>query len=178
MLVVFIIRFAERRIDQLLDAAILSYSPSPAEFESVQFESEWSFLRSFASKRKAGPPSPKKANAASISPTSPSRPLTPTHNHQSSLSLSTSRGFSSLRETISRARGQSTTPPLSSIFQDLAPGPSPVDLTNFLTSLHMLLVLSDINPAIITQLWSQVMYWTSCALVPVIPYTRSHFMQV
>ncbi len=161
---VFIIRFAERRIDQLLDATILSYSPSPAEFEAVQFESEWSFLRSFAGKRKAPPASPKKPTPTS--PTNSYRPLSPSQS-QASLSSSTSRGFSSLRETLSRARGQSSAPPLSSIFQDPAPAPapSPLDLTSFLTSLHMLLVLSDINPAIITQLWSQVMYWTSCVFL-------------
>jgi hypothetical protein len=68
-----------------------------------------------------------------------------------------------LRETISRARGQTSATPLSAIFQEPPPAPSPIDLVNFLTSLHMLLVLSDINPAITTQLWSQVMYWTSCA---------------
>jgi hypothetical protein len=67
-----------------------------------------------------------------------------------------------LRETITRARGQTSTTPLSAIFQDPPPAPSPLDLINFLTSLHMLLVLSDVNPAIIAQLWSQVMYWTSC----------------
>jgi len=156
---VFIIRFAEQKIDQLLDAAILSYTPSPADLEAVQFESEWSFLRNFAGKKKAGPPSPKKPSATS---STPSRPLSPAHN-QGSLSTSTSRGFSSLRETISRARGQTSATPLSAIFQDPPPAPSPLDLINFLTSLHMFFVLSDINPATITQLWSQVMYWTSCA---------------
>ena len=158
---VFIIRFAEQKIDQLLDGTILSYTSSPAEFEAVQFESEWSFLRSFANKRKASPPSPKKPSTTMPPPT-PTRPLSPTHDRHGSLSSSTSRGFSSLRETISRARGQTSTTPLSSLFQDSPPAPSPKDLIDFLTSLHMLLVLSDINPAIITQLWSQVMYWTSC----------------
>ncbi len=52
--IVFIIRFAERRIDALLDAALLDYSPLSSEFESIQFESEWSFLRTFgAGKKKA-----------------------------------------------------------------------------------------------------------------------------
>ncbi|TFY55227.1 hypothetical protein EVJ58_g8382 [Rhodofomes roseus] len=42
------------------------------------------------------------------------------------------------------------------------PPPSPKDITSFITALHTLLTLSGINPAIIIQLWSQVMYWTAC----------------
>jgi hypothetical protein len=36
---VFIIRFAERRIDQLFDATLLDYVPLTSEFEAVQFQS-------------------------------------------------------------------------------------------------------------------------------------------
>ncbi|KIM48286.1 hypothetical protein M413DRAFT_62585 [Hebeloma cylindrosporum] len=160
---VFIIRFAERRIDQLLDVTILSYVPLASEFEAVQFESEWSFLRPFTGKRKAPPVSPNGKNVVPTPPTSPHRSLSPTRN-QPTVSSSGSRGFSSLRQTITRARGQSSAPSISSAFQESPPSPSPFDLTSFLTSLHTLLVLSDINPAITTQLWSQVIYWTSCEI--------------
>jgi len=146
----------------------------PSEFEAVQFESEWSFLRPFTTKRKAAPPpSPNKPGGMPSSPTSPSRLLSPTQS-QSTMSSSNSRAFSSLRQTITRGRGQSSAPPLSSIFQDAPPPPSPLDLTSFLASLHMLLILSDINPAIITQLWSQVMYWTSCLWSFVSLMDRAH----
>lgn len=142
---VFIIRFAERRIDQLLDDTILTYAPLGSESETIQFESEWSFLRPFSGKRKGAQPSPgSRSNVPSSPPTPPS---------------STSRGLSSLRQTLSRARGQSAS--LSSLFQE-SPHPSPYVLISFMTSLHTLLVMSNINPVIITQLWSQVMYWTSC----------------
>ncbi|KDR84897.1 hypothetical protein GALMADRAFT_233353 [Galerina marginata CBS 339.88] len=161
---VFIIRFAERRIDQLLDPTLLSFTPMASEFEAVQFESEWSFLRPFTGKRKAPPPSPGGRGGIPPSPPSPYRPLSPSQSH-STVSSSGSRGFSSLRQTITRARGQPSAAAISSVFQDLSsPSPSPFELTSFLTSLHMLLVMSDINPAIITQLWSQVMYWTSCEI--------------
>ncbi|KAF9535373.1 DIL domain-containing protein [Crepidotus variabilis] len=161
---VFIIRFAERRIDQLLDTSILSYTHIPAELDAVQFESEWSFLRPFASKRKTTPTSPQKPVTMPASPTSPNRPLSPTLS-QSSISSATSRGLGSLRDTIGRSRGGASAPSLAAIFQEPnATAPSPLDLTSFLTSLHLLLVFSDINPAIITQLWSQVMYWTSCEI--------------
>lgn len=136
----------------------------PSEFEAVQFESEWSFLRPFSAKKKQ-PLTPPTRSLTPATPPSPSphRPLSPAVS-QLTISSSTSRGFSSLRQTVNRARGQSSTTPLSSLFQDPTspPPPSPMDLTAFLTSLHTLLELSDINPVIITQLWSQVMYWTSC----------------
>ncbi|CAA7258656.1 unnamed protein product [Cyclocybe aegerita] len=160
---VFIIRFAERRIDQLLDTAILSYTPVPSQLDAVQFESDWSFLRPFTSKKKGPPPPSLGRPAVPPSPKSPQRPLSPSES-QTTIPSSTSRGFSSLRQTINRARSQSSAPPLSSIFQDQPPQPIPADLISFLASLHTLLILSDVNPAIITQLWSQVMYWTSCEI--------------
>jgi hypothetical protein len=155
---VFIIRFAERRIDQLLEDTILSYAPLGSESETIQFESEWSFLRPFSGKRKGAQPSPGSRNNVPSSPPTPHPSISPSKS-QATLPSSTSRGLSSLRQTLSRARGQSV--PLSSLFQD-SPVPSPLDLISFMTSLHTLLVMSNINPIIITQLWSQVMYWTTC----------------
>lgn len=160
----FIIRFAERQIDQLLDASILDYTPLSSEFEAVKFESEWSFLRPFTGKRKPPPVPSSGSSSPSVrvpsSPPSPGRPLSPSGVHPP-ISTSTSRGFSSLRQTFGRNGGQAT--PLASLFADPPPDPpSPVDLMSFLTALHTLLVLCDINPALITQLWSQVIYWTSC----------------
>ncbi|KAJ7071109.1 DIL domain-containing protein [Mycena amicta] len=160
---VFIIRYAERRIDQLLDAALLDFSPLPAEMDSVQFESEWSFLRSLTGKRKAAPPAPPPpALRAVIPPTppSPNRPASPS----GSISASTSRGFSSLRQSFARARAGSQTTPIQAFFSDGPPPTSAADVTSFLTALHTLLTLSDVNPALTTQLWSQVMYWTSCEM--------------
>ena len=152
---VFIIRFAERRIDQLLDNTILTYAPLGSESETIQFESEWSFLRPFSGKRKGAQPSLGSRNNVPSSPSTPNLPISPSVTVPSS----TSRGLSSLRQTLSRARGQSDS--LSFLFQD-SPHPSPFVLISFMTSLHTLLVMSNINPVIITQLWSQVMYWTSC----------------
>ena len=155
---VFIIRFAERRIDQLLDDTILTYAPLGSESETIQFESEWSFLRPFSGKRKGGHSSPGSRSNAPSSPSTPHLPISPSKSH-ATVPSSASKGLSSLRQTLSRARGQSS--PLSSLFQD-SPHPSPLVLISFMTSLHTLLVLSNINPVIIAQLWSQVMYWTSC----------------
>jgi hypothetical protein len=155
---VFIIRFAERRIDGLLDATLLDYSPVPAELEAIQFESEWSFLRPFSNKKKAPPTAPlvtpritSSSSANSSHPSSP--PPTAT--------MSASSGFQSFRHSISRAasRQSGSTTPLQSLFPEA--GPSPADITTFLTALQVLFTISGINPALITQLWSQVFYWTA-----------------
>ncbi|KZT75110.1 hypothetical protein DAEQUDRAFT_720328 [Daedalea quercina L-15889] len=161
---VFIIRFAERRIDQLLDAALLDYTPLSKEFESVEFESEWSFLRSFAGGKKKAPTANGAAskNSAPGTPKIGSRPPSP--NPPTSTSPTNQRGFASLRQTLARTRAPSNAQ-LQSIFSDPAatpPPPSPKDITSFISALHTLLTMSGINPAIIIQLWSQVMYWTAC----------------
>ncbi|PPQ62739.1 hypothetical protein CVT24_000433 [Panaeolus cyanescens] len=157
---VFLVRFAERRIDQLLDDSILSFTPLPSEFEAVQFESEWSFLRPFSKKKAPPPPISPGRVGTSATPISPYRPISPT----STISSSNSRNFSSLRYTINKTRAQPPTPHLTSIFQDTPTNATPHELTSFLTALHTLLVMSDINPAITTQFWSQVIYWTSCEI--------------
>ncbi|KAF8632573.1 hypothetical protein AX15_001783 [Amanita polypyramis BW_CC] len=153
---VHIIRFIEKRVDQLFDTTLLDFSSPASDIDSVQFESEWSFLRPFTGKKKtpqAALPSP---------PASPGQPHSPTPNQ--TLSIPTSKSFSSLRKTFTRARASSSATPLSSLFPDAPPPPTPQDLISFLTAVHTLLVLSYVNPSIIVQIWSQVMYWTSCEL--------------
>ncbi|OJA16275.1 hypothetical protein AZE42_00123 [Rhizopogon vesiculosus] len=160
---VFIIRFAERRIDQLLDAALLDSSPLSSELDSVQFESEWSFLRPFTAKKKntANTPNPKqlKNNTPASPPFLPSRPPSPSPLLHS-LAPVTAKGPSSLRQTLSRAKAPSTS--AYAVFPDISQGLR--DLTSFLTALHTLFTLSDVNPVLIIQFWSQVMYWTSCEI--------------
>ena len=155
---VFVIRFAERKIDQLLDAAILDYSPTPSELDSVQFESEWSLLRAFGGKKKGIVGNSSTLRNGASSPTLPTR--SPSPSTQMSTSHVTSKTFA-FRSSFPRTRPASTVS-LQSLFPDATPSPSSTDLTSFLTALHKLLVLSDINPAFTTQLWSQILYWTSC----------------
>lgn len=149
----------------MLDAALLDYSPLSSDFESVQFESEWSFLRSFAGgKKKANGgtpvPSPAKSNMATEGTLSRSPSPPP------SVPLPSKPGsFASLGRAFARARTSGSATPLQSLFTDNTPPsttPSPQDIVSFISSLQTLLTLSDINPAIITQFWSQVMFWTAC----------------
>ncbi|KAL0951306.1 hypothetical protein HGRIS_008013 [Hohenbuehelia grisea] len=157
---VFIIRFAERKIDQLIDSTILDFAPFPADLESVQFESEWSLLRAFGGKKK--PSTPVNGTPIRSATPAPTSPTLPPISPSASQSTMMSKGFSSsIRNSFSRARGSSATTPLQSLFAQPPPNPSTNELTSFITALHTLLTLSDINPAFITQLWSQIMYWTS-----------------
>jgi hypothetical protein len=155
-------------MDQLLDAALLDYFPLNSDFDSIKFESDWTtFFLPFSGKKKSisTPPvsqsgSPLR-NARPVSPNSNARPPSP------ALRPSHSRGFStSIRETLARTRNSTTMTTLNSLFPDISTPtpPSPADVTSFLTVLHSLLTLAEINPALITQLWSQVMYWTACKL--------------
>lgn len=148
---VFVIRFAERKIDQLLDAAVLENALLTTD--AVQFESEWSFLRPFsAKKRPPAPPNTPIRNGLPPSPQFlPTRPPSPS-THLVNSSPATPKPPSSLRQTLSRARTPMSTDGTTSGLQDLL---------SFLTALHVLLTLSDINPVLIIQFWSQVMYWTS-----------------
>ena len=145
----------------MLDSAILEYSPLSSEFDSVQFESEWSILRTFQSSKKKPPAintlapaatPPKTASITPIGSAEPSRPPTPPSTAQTK--------FASLRQTFGKGRPPSGT--LATV-NNSAP-PSPQDITSFMTALHTLLTLSDINPVLAVQLWSQVMYWAACKL--------------
>ncbi|KAH6917480.1 DIL domain-containing protein [Coprinopsis sp. MPI-PUGE-AT-0042] len=160
---VFIIRFAERKIDQLLDPTVLDYAPSGSESETVKFESEWSFLRPFTKKKAPAPPpvaigSLQHGKNPLASPTASIRTLGSTN-----LSPTTPK-FSSIRQTLARAQSGATGAPLSALFTDPSSAPSTYELTSFLTALHTLLAFADINPIFTTQLWSQVFYWTSCEI--------------
>ena len=152
-LLVFIIRFAERRIDQLLDACVLDYAPFGSHSETVQFESEWSFLRPFVKKK--GP--------TLLGVQAPNTGIASPDKSRSHLASSpTTPKFSSLQKTIARAHAAATNTPLGTQYSDHPSTASPWELTAFLTALQTLLVFSDINPLLTSQLWSQVFYWTSC----------------
>ena len=140
---VFIIRKAERKIDELLDGALLENTPLLSEFDSVQFESEWSIFRPFSAKKKQP-----------VTPTKHNPPLPPFESPSSLPPTTPSKSFQqSIRKTFSRGRNGSATTPLQSLFPDSPPNPTPKDITSHLTALHTLLTLSGINPALITQFW-------------------------
>ena len=169
LIAVFVIRYVERRIDRLLDPAILDHSPLPSEFDGIQFESEWSFFRSLTPKKKSNPAVAQSAKNGIINPPSlPTRPSSPIP----SSPPSSHRGFASLKQSLSKGRGTST--PLQSIFNDppsQETKPNPTSITFVFDALQTFLILSGTNPALITQMWSQVFYWIACKFSLMSPNT-------
>jgi hypothetical protein len=53
---------------------------------------------------------------------------------------------------------------LQSMFNDVQPpqSTSPISITSAFDALQTFLILSGTNPALITQIWSQVFYWLAC----------------
>lgn len=168
----FVIRYVEKRIDRLLNPAILDHSPVPSEFEGIQFESEWSFLRSLTPKKRPAPTQAATQSAKNGSTSSPS------HLGQPSSPVSSSpqpshRGLASLRHNFSRGHGGSSSVSLQSMFNDSQPpeSPSPISITSVFDALQTFLILSGTNPALITQVWSQVFYWFACEPSSMLPIT-------
>jgi hypothetical protein len=150
----------------MLDSAILDYLSPSSQAEDVQFESEWSFLKSFSKKKQ--PPSTALDSANS------------TRARSATLTPSSSGGtptLQTIRNTISRGRTPTSTP-LQAIFTDGPAPPSPMDVLAFTTALHSFMAKSGVNPALITQIWSQVMYWTACECVPLSCADLTNLIQV
>jgi hypothetical protein len=158
---VFIIRFVERRIDQLLDPAIMEYLPPNSQADGVQFESEWSFLKALSNRKKA-PPAP----ASSVPDTTTSRQRSATVTPSSSSGSNGNPAFQSVRHSMSRIRTPSATP-MQATFSDGPASLSPADAIYFLDAMHTFMLITGINPALIVQIWSQVFYWTACTCLSV-----------
>ena len=176
LIAVFIIRYVEKKIDRLLNPAILDHSPVPSEFEGIQFESEWSFLRSLTPKKRPSQTVSQSAKNGTIcSPSHPGQPSTPVP----SSPQPSQRGLASLRHNFSRSHGGSSSVSLQSMFNDSQPSesPGPISITSVFDALQTFLILSGTNPALITQVWSQVFYWFACkssSMLPIISLTLSY----
>jgi hypothetical protein len=171
LIAVFVIRYVEKRIDRLLNPAILDHSPLLSEFDGIQFESDWSFFRSLTSKKKATPThvvAQSITNGIISSPSLPGRPASPVPS-----SPPGHRGFASLRQNFSKGHGGSSSVSLQSMFNDVQPPqpPSPISITSVFDALQTFLILSGTNPALITQIWSQVFYWLACESSSMHPIT-------
>ncbi|KAL7424523.1 putative ankyrin-repeat protein [Cryptotrichosporon argae] len=177
---VFIIRIAERKIDTVLDAALLDYE-TLEDFDDVRFEGEWSLFRSLGKKSKA-PLRELDGMSASSSTLrkrdSQSSLLGPTSGAAGSL-LGTLKGKSPLRsmgrpQSLSDLRGaakaakaasqEAIADGLASAQAALGRGTDPRKITNILSSVLLVLQLYQVNPAFVVQVFSQAFYWVSCEL--------------
>jgi hypothetical protein len=176
---VFVIRVAERRIDGVLDAALLDHE-TLEDFDDVRFEGEWSLFRTFASKKKRETILPK-ASSVFQSGGSPSM--------GSLIEASPSGRFASLREGASPfsknlGRPQSmqnlhsspnpnsglrsdSIDSLASYANGTAMGEesiTPKTITDILSGVLLVLHLYEVNPALVVQAFSQTFFWVASEL--------------
>jgi hypothetical protein len=161
---VFIIRDVERRIDTVLDAAILDHH-SISGFEDVRFEGEWSFMKTLTGSVKRGnqsqtsSPASKRPLSQFFAPDVGVAPPSPS-NHR--------RAVSSIFNTPTTPRSTSIQdmrePSHNASASELLARPMPRTITLLLTSTLHILQLYEVNPSVIVQALSQIFYWVGCEL--------------
>lgn len=151
---VFVIRDAERRIDRVLEAALLEHEALPG-FEDVAFEDEWASTRFV--KKLTG-----RAKKGSI------------RSSTSAMSLFSDAGGSSgasvvvAGDTASPPRAGPTSAASASAARIVSASTIPVheatprSITALLSSTLFVLQIYEIPPAIIVQAFSQLFYWIAC----------------
>lgn len=184
---VTVIRDTERRINRVLEAAMLEHESIPG-FEDVRFEGEWKFIKTLTGSVKSSFGASGTSGSGSQGASTPSRkPLSQifarTHNEQQQQHMSNdaaddkSPRISSPRMPPStprqpsppRSRSTPTTASLKEASYDataaeLLATPCPRTITSLLTSALHVLQLYEINPATIIQALSQVFYWIGSEL--------------
>ena len=175
MLSVFVIRIAERRIDSVLDAAMLDYE-TLEDFNDVRFEGEWTLFRSLGKMKQRGTILPK---ASSVFATAHAAGGAVTD------TTATPGRFGSLRDTIanrspaytsgrphaeldhmSSASSRSNSAESLAIVAatGLTVELSPLSITEMLSGVLLVLQLYEVNPVMIVQAFSQIFFWIASEL--------------
>ncbi|KAK4056249.1 hypothetical protein OIO90_002692 [Microbotryomycetes sp. JL221] len=146
---VFVIRDAERRIDKVLELALLEHEALPG-FEDVRFEDEWSGTRFV--KKLTGRSKKSNVNNNSMSAGQGNGGMTKSTSAMSifsSMSGATTAGDQSFNNGFD---------------QSTMGEPSPQNVTSLLSSTLFILQLYDIPPSIVVQAFSQLFYWIACEM--------------
>ncbi|GAA5895064.1 uncharacterized protein JCM6883_002308 [Sporobolomyces salmoneus] len=149
---VFVIRDAERRIDRVLEAAMLEHEPL-AGFEDVAFEGEWGTSRFVKKLTGRG----RKASNNIRSSTSAMSLFSVASGGDGGGSIAGDTSFDSVGSTASPSRTVSASfvPPSEA---------TPASITALLASTLFILQIYQIPPSIIVQAFSQLFYWISCEI--------------
>ncbi|BGO98269.1 hypothetical protein NBRC10513v2_002661 [Rhodotorula toruloides] len=140
---VFIIRDAERRIDRVLEPALLEHEALPG-FEDVAFEDEWAstrFVKKLTGRTKKGG----------------------IRNSTSARSIFSDAG--SVSSVGGSSIGDPSSPPRNRLVSASQVAPSeaaPNDITALLSATLFVLQAYEIPPSIIVQAFSQLFYWIAC----------------
>lgn len=144
---VFTIRDVERRIDRVLEAAILDHEALPG-FEDVAFEDEWAstrFVKKLTGRAKKG--------SASVRNSTSARSLfSDAGSTSSSIGLGPPGG-GDVGASPPRLVSASTVPVNEA---------TPRSITALLSSTLFVLQIYEIPPAIIVQAFSQLFFWIAC----------------
>lgn len=167
---VFIIRIAERKIDEVLEPAMLDFE-SLEDFDGVRFADEWNIFRSFGRKNKRDTPL---AAAVFSPPTTPTKgskgggPDSPLRSHlRAGSGLSRPTSIQDLRATVGAAKAEAKEVIANGIGKAQAvfgDKPSPRKVADILTSVLLILQLYEVNPAFNVQIFSQTFFWISSEL--------------
>ena len=171
------IRIGERRIDTVLDAAMLDYE-NLEDFDDVRFEGEWSLFRSFAGKKKRETILPK-ASSVFANANSPVGGVSADPTVSPSTFLDSKRETGSTNSPFQTPRRQSTqdnrlaSTPRSTSIESIASAAmangaadelGPTKITDILSGVLLILQLYEVNPAITIQAFSQIFFWIACEL--------------
>ncbi|BEI81177.1 hypothetical protein CcaverHIS002_0203370 [Cutaneotrichosporon cavernicola] len=161
---VFIIRIAERKIDEILEPAMLDFE-ALEDFDGVRFADEWNIFRSFGRKNKDKRETPLAAAVFSPPATTSKRG----DGAESPLGTPRSRPTSiqDLRATVVAAKAEAKEVIANGIGKAqavLGDKPSPRKVADILTSVLLVLQLYEVNPAFNVQVFSQTFFWISSEL--------------
>ncbi|GAA6062310.1 hypothetical protein JCM10212_006862 [Sporobolomyces blumeae] len=155
---VFVIRDAERRIDRVLEPAMLEHEPL-AGFEDVAFEGEWGTSRFVKKLTGRG----RKASNNIRSSTSAMSLFSVASGNEGGAAGDTSLDSigtaSPPPNRASRIVSASFIPPSAS---SSAAEATPASVTSLLSSTLFVLQLYEIPPSIVVQAFSQLFYWIAC----------------
>ncbi|CAE7213731.1 unnamed protein product [Rhizoctonia solani] len=182
---VYVVRGIEQNIDEKIDTCLIDHAPLASEFESIQFEGEWSFFKSLTPKKRQPPPpsynlfGQSNGDAVQITPQGSPKPEAKTESLGLGVPSPSVKGFS-LRNTLTRKQAASAVTGLNGssnsdsgapgnrASMDVAPpvftGPQPTDIVALLSGAHTLLTLYGVNPTLTVQLFSQVLSWAACEM--------------
>lgn len=168
MVPVFIIRQTEIRVDSLLDSALLDHEPLD-EVSDVRFEGEWNLFGRPLTLKKKRDTIPRAASLFANGNGTPDKSPLPA---ASSIfgSVKSDSPFKTPSRPQSMQEASSKTPRLGGNDTPTTPlvadngNVEPTRITEVLSSVLLVLQLYELNPAIVTQVFSQVFLWISCEL--------------
>ncbi|ORX40447.1 DIL domain-domain-containing protein [Kockovaella imperatae] len=150
---VFIIRVTERRIDAVLDTALLDHE-TLEDFDDVRFEGDWNFFKSIRGRK-----APPKAVDVFGTPSTDFVPSSPSL-FGSLQNVANGSPFKSYRSHSSISDLDSADSSATAV----APPSKPLHVTRVLSAVLMVLQLYDINPIVTVQAFSQIFFWIASEL--------------